>query len=172
MISLGRCALKCDPSDWPAGCARPAVADSQSIASVLANFFGQSDGSAAFESLAAESLPALWRPTPKAIRLGGGPAAIERQHAKGRLTARERIGRLLDPGTPWLELGLWAGWQMYCRVGRGAGGRGGVRRGHGRRPAAHDHRQRRHGESRGLLSRPRPRKCCAPSGSPCRTGCR
>jgi acetyl-CoA carboxylase carboxyltransferase component len=30
---------------------------------------------------------------------GGGPARIERQHAKGKLTARERIEKLLDPGT-------------------------------------------------------------------------
>jgi acetyl-CoA carboxylase carboxyltransferase component len=35
----------------------------------------------------------------EAIRQGGGPAAIERQHAKGKLTARERIDRLLDPGS-------------------------------------------------------------------------
>ncbi len=47
------------------------------------------------------------------IRLGGGAAAITRQHDKGRLTARERIDRLIDPGTYFLELGLWAGWQMY-----------------------------------------------------------
>ena len=32
-------------------------------------------------------------------RLGGGQARIDRQHAKGKLTARERIERLLDPGT-------------------------------------------------------------------------
>ncbi|HFD39800.1 MAG TPA: methylmalonyl-CoA carboxyltransferase, partial [Anaerolineae bacterium] len=32
-------------------------------------------------------------------RLGGGPQAIERQHAKGKLTARERIDKLLDPGS-------------------------------------------------------------------------
>jgi acetyl-CoA carboxylase carboxyltransferase component len=47
------------------------------------------------------------------LRLGGGRGAIERQHAKRRLTARERIDRLVDPGTYFLELGLWAGWQIY-----------------------------------------------------------
>ena len=47
------------------------------------------------------------------LRLGGGPEAIERQHAKGRKTARERIAALLDPGSPSLELGLWAAYQMY-----------------------------------------------------------
>jgi len=47
------------------------------------------------------------------IRMGGGDRAIDRQHEKGRLTARERIGRLLDPGTELFELGLWAAWGMY-----------------------------------------------------------
>ena len=42
------------------------------------------------------------------IRQGGGAKAIERQHAKGRLTARERIARLLDPDTELFELGQWA----------------------------------------------------------------
>jgi acetyl-CoA carboxylase carboxyltransferase component len=47
------------------------------------------------------------------LHQGGGQAASERQHEKGRLTARERIARLIDPGTPQLEIGLWAAWQMY-----------------------------------------------------------
>jgi acetyl-CoA carboxylase carboxyltransferase component len=51
------------------------------------------------------------------LRDGGGRAAIERQHAKGRLTARERIARLIDADSPLLELGLWAGWGMYDSYG-------------------------------------------------------
>src|SRR5262245_11007937 len=51
------------------------------------------------------------------LALGGGTEVIERQHAKGRLTARERIERLIDPGSSLLELGLWAGWGMYDRWG-------------------------------------------------------
>src|SRR4051812_44982828 len=51
------------------------------------------------------------------IRLGGGHQAIQRQHDKNRLTARERIDRLLDPKSHWLELGLWAGWKMYAEWG-------------------------------------------------------
>src|ERR1700756_2731866 len=43
---------------------------------------------------------------------GGGAKAIERQHAHGRLTARERIGLLADPGT-FFELGLYAAHGMY-----------------------------------------------------------
>jgi acetyl-CoA carboxylase carboxyltransferase component len=46
------------------------------------------------------------------IREGGGPKAIERQHAQGRLTARERINLLADPGT-FFELGLYAAHGMY-----------------------------------------------------------
>lgn len=46
------------------------------------------------------------------IRLGGGPKAIDRQHEKGRLTARERIAKLVDGGS-FFELGLWAAWGMY-----------------------------------------------------------
>jgi 3-methylcrotonyl-CoA carboxylase beta subunit len=57
------------------------------------------------------------------IRLGGGPAAIDRQHGKGRLTARERIERLVDAGTPLVELGLWAAYEMYADWG-GAPGAG------------------------------------------------
>ncbi|MBL8799082.1 MAG: acyl-CoA carboxylase subunit beta [Planctomycetia bacterium] len=51
------------------------------------------------------------------IRQGGGAKAIARQHEKGRLTARERIARLLDPDTPFLELGLWAAWGLYAEWG-------------------------------------------------------
>jgi len=46
------------------------------------------------------------------IREGGGLKAIEAQHSKGRLTARERIGLLADPGT-FLELGIYAASGMY-----------------------------------------------------------
>jgi acetyl-CoA carboxylase carboxyltransferase component len=51
------------------------------------------------------------------IRLGGGQAAIGRQHKKKRLTARQRIEKLIDPDSAFLELGLWAAWQMYADWG-------------------------------------------------------
>lgn len=51
------------------------------------------------------------------IRQGGGAKAIERQHAKGRLTARERIDRLLDRADDFFEIGLWAAWGMYREWG-------------------------------------------------------
>jgi acetyl-CoA carboxylase carboxyltransferase component len=59
------------------------------------------------------------------IREGGGAKAIEAQHAKGRLTARERLGLLLDADSEWLELGLWAARGMYEEWG-GAPGAGAV----------------------------------------------
>jgi 3-methylcrotonyl-CoA carboxylase beta subunit len=49
--------------------------------------------------------------------LGGGNTAIERQHAKNRLTARERIARLIDPGSVPLEMNLWAAHGMYGEWG-------------------------------------------------------
>jgi acetyl-CoA carboxylase carboxyltransferase component len=47
------------------------------------------------------------------IREGGGAKAIESQHKKGRLTARERITKLIDPDTTFFELGLYAAHEMY-----------------------------------------------------------
>jgi len=47
------------------------------------------------------------------IQEGGGARAAERQHAKGRLTARERVALLLDEGTEFQELMTFAGYRMY-----------------------------------------------------------
>jgi 3-methylcrotonyl-CoA carboxylase beta subunit len=47
------------------------------------------------------------------IRAGGGAKAIEAQHKKGRLTARERIAKLVDPPGHFFELGLYAAHGMY-----------------------------------------------------------
>ena len=47
------------------------------------------------------------------IQNGGGAKAVEAQHKKGRLTARERIAKLIDPRTPFFELGIYAAYEMY-----------------------------------------------------------
>ena len=47
------------------------------------------------------------------ISQGGGTKAIESQHTKGRMTARERISKLIDPKTEFFELGLYAAYEMY-----------------------------------------------------------
>src|SRR3984957_11577164 len=57
------------------------------------------------------------------IRLGGGTKAAAAQHAKKRLTVPERLKLLLDEGTEFLELGLWAAYEMYTEYG-GAPGAG------------------------------------------------
>jgi len=49
----------------------------------------------------------------EAIRQGGGEKAIASQHKKGRLTARERIARLIDPVSDFFELGIYAAFEMY-----------------------------------------------------------
>lgn len=51
------------------------------------------------------------------LREGGREAGVARQRKLGRLTARERIAELLDPGMPFRELGLWAAWGMYPEWG-------------------------------------------------------
>jgi acetyl-CoA carboxylase carboxyltransferase component len=47
------------------------------------------------------------------VHAGGGKEMVERHRSRGKLTARERIDRLLDPGTPFLELSPLAAWEMY-----------------------------------------------------------
>ncbi len=51
------------------------------------------------------------------IEEGGGEKAIEKQHAKGKLTARERIELLIDKGTDFIELNSFAAYGMYKEYG-------------------------------------------------------
>lgn len=51
------------------------------------------------------------------VKLGGGTAKIKKQHAKGKMTARERIDYLLDPKSKALEIGAFAGEGMYAKHG-------------------------------------------------------
>lgn len=55
------------------------------------------------------------------LRLGGGPRRIERQHAQGKLTARERIALLLDEGEPSVEIGMLVAHDLYDGQAPGAG---------------------------------------------------
>jgi acetyl-CoA carboxylase carboxyltransferase component len=68
------------------------------------------------------------------IRGGGGEKAHAKQHALGKMSARERVEKLCDPGSEFLELGLWTAWGLYEEQG-GAPAAGvvtGVGRVHGR----------------------------------------
>jgi acetyl-CoA carboxylase carboxyltransferase component len=51
------------------------------------------------------------------VKLGGGEKSIEKHHAKGKLTARERIDYLLDTKLPSIEIGAFAGEDMYKDYG-------------------------------------------------------
>ncbi len=67
------------------------------------------------------------------VRAGGGERAVERHHARGKLLARERIERLCDPGSPFLELSPLAAEECYDGAAPAAGMVTGVGVVHGRR---------------------------------------
>jgi acetyl-CoA carboxylase carboxyltransferase component len=56
-----------------------------------------------------------------AARQGGGPKYLQRHREQGKLPVRERIDRLLDPGSPFLELSPLAAWDLYDNEAPGAG---------------------------------------------------
>src|ERR1700689_3066333 len=66
------------------------------------------------------------------LRQGGGPKRIEKQHRDGKLTARERVQKLLDPGAMFLEIGLLIAYDQYDGQAPGAGVVTGVGRIEGR----------------------------------------
>jgi acetyl-CoA carboxylase carboxyltransferase component len=68
-----------------------------------------------------ESLVAELRERSALIAAGGGEKAVERHRSRGKLTARERIDRLVDPGTAFLELNALAAWELYDRDAPSAG---------------------------------------------------
>src|SRR5262249_39954085 len=55
------------------------------------------------------------------VARGGGEKATERHRSRGKLPARERVDRLVDPGTAFLELNALAAWEMYDGGAPGAG---------------------------------------------------
>jgi len=55
------------------------------------------------------------------VAAGGGERALERHRSRGKLTARERIDRLVDPGSAFLELNALAAWDLYGGDAPGAG---------------------------------------------------
>jgi acetyl-CoA carboxylase carboxyltransferase component len=60
-----------------------------------------------------EELVAELRERTGRVAAGGSEAAVEKHRARGKLLARERIERLLDPGTSFLELNALAAWDLY-----------------------------------------------------------
>ncbi|MBA2460639.1 MAG: methylcrotonoyl-CoA carboxylase [Actinobacteria bacterium] len=60
-----------------------------------------------------EALVAELRERSAQVAAGGGEKALERHRSRGKLPARERIDRLVDPGSSFLELNALAAWDMY-----------------------------------------------------------
>src|SRR6188472_3563187 len=60
-----------------------------------------------------EELVAELRERSAQVARGGGERATERHRSRGKLTARERIDLLVDPGTAFLELNALAAWDIY-----------------------------------------------------------
>src|SRR5438477_1639019 len=68
-----------------------------------------------------EELVAELRERTAQVARGGGEAALEKHRSRGKLTARERIDRLVDPDSAFLELGALAAWDLYDGAAPGAG---------------------------------------------------
>src|SRR5450432_1014552 len=47
------------------------------------------------------------------LKAGGGADKAARQHKQGKLTARERVAQLIDPGSRFVEIGLLVAYDMY-----------------------------------------------------------
>ncbi|MBY0421797.1 MAG: acyl-CoA carboxylase subunit beta [Parvularculaceae bacterium] len=72
----------------------------------------QSDGFRA-NAAALRALVDQLRSNHAKVAEGGGAKNAERHRVRGKLLARERVERLLDPGAPFLEIGAFAAWEMY-----------------------------------------------------------
>src|SRR5438034_87633 len=81
----------------------------------MAVLTAQAERSDAFEQRRArmEELVAELRERTAQVVSGGGERALEKHRSRGKLTARERIDRLLDPDTAFLELSALAAWEVY-----------------------------------------------------------
>jgi 3-methylcrotonyl-CoA carboxylase beta subunit len=89
------------------------MAESTTLNTTLASKLDPKSARARNNAAGMLALVAQIRQQEAAIREGGGAKAIESQHAKKRLTARERIALLLDPDTELSELALFAAFEMY-----------------------------------------------------------
>jgi len=104
-----------DPPATPGG-----VEQTPQFSNTVASKLDPQSGKARAYVAGMEALLLVLSQQEEAIRQGGGQKAIEAQHGKKRLTARERLGLLLDPGEDFLELGLFAAYGMYEEWGGAA----------------------------------------------------
>lgn len=90
-----------------------------------------SDAAQANEKAHLEALSLIQSAADQALQ-GGTEASRDRHVGRGKLLPRERVARLLDPGSPFLEVGMFAGHTLYDGVPSGAGAIAGIGRVHGR----------------------------------------
>ena len=109
-----------------------------------------------------EGLLAELRERTALVAAGGGERATERHRSRGKLTARERIDLLVDPGTAFLELNALAAWDIYDGAGAGGGHRDGGRGDRG--PLLRRRRERRDGQGRLVLPAHRQEAPARPGG--------
>ena len=109
-----------------------------------------------------EGLLAELRERTALVAAGGGERATERHRSRGKLTARERIDLLVDPGTAFLELNALAAWEHLRRRGAGGRHRDGDRGDRG--PLLRRRRERRHGQGRLVLPAHREEAPARPGG--------
>ena len=99
------------------------MTESPNLQNVIESSFDPNSPRAKANRAALKELLEVVRSQEETIRQGGGPKAVAAQHAKKRLTVRERLDLLLDKSSQFLELGLWAAYEMYGEFG-GAPGAG------------------------------------------------
>jgi acetyl-CoA carboxylase carboxyltransferase component len=88
---------------------------------VLDTHVDPSDAAFAANRERMQQLVAELREWTKIVRMGGGSKYLERHREQGKLPVRERIDRLVDPGSPFLELSALAAFEMYDNEAPAAG---------------------------------------------------
>jgi acetyl-CoA carboxylase carboxyltransferase component len=96
---------------------RPSQPPNDSLPNVLTSAIDAASERFQSNLAAMRSLLAEFDAEQAVIRQGGGSKAMEAQHNKQRLTVRERLDLLLDPGTEFHELSIYAAYGMYAEYG-------------------------------------------------------
>src|SRR6476660_4700499 len=119
--AAARTFIECTPSGAArtAG-SRPTAAAGSTMDELATRIAATSDEFRANHA-AMQSLVDQLRAAEAKARAGGGTKAHERHRVQGKLPVRERLDRVLDPGSPFLELSPLAAWGMYDDEAPGAG---------------------------------------------------
>ena len=97
---------------------------------LTSSFMAGSDAAKANRAAHLQALATV-REAAEAARMGGGEKSRARHESRGKMLPRRRVANLLDPGSPFLEVGATAGYDMYDNAAPCAGAIAGVGRVHG-----------------------------------------